>query len=213
MKLISLLTHWGRVTLICVSKLTIIGSDNGLSSGPCQAIIRTNDRILLTGPQGTDFNEILIEIYTLSFKKMPLMSAKRRPFCPSLNELTGIILCMHPANERRHYNVTSSLIGWDHSHKMIPELIWVTQGLTTSRKILLPDVWQTNHQIPLFSESCLHVYQWMNFLKKFNDIQVALLLTLLPPINQIWWLCLVPTVIPPQPPVSLLMFGTEWPKI
>ena len=24
----------------------------------------------------------------------------------------GIILCMHPANERRHYNVTSSLIGW-----------------------------------------------------------------------------------------------------
>ena len=25
------LTHWGRVTHICVSKLTIIGSDNGLS--------------------------------------------------------------------------------------------------------------------------------------------------------------------------------------
>ena len=28
---VSLLTHWGRVTHICVSKLTIIGSDNGLS--------------------------------------------------------------------------------------------------------------------------------------------------------------------------------------
>ena len=27
------LTHWGRVTYICVSKLTIIGSDNGLSPG------------------------------------------------------------------------------------------------------------------------------------------------------------------------------------
>ena len=27
------LTHWGRVTHICVSKLTIIGSDNGLSPG------------------------------------------------------------------------------------------------------------------------------------------------------------------------------------
>ena len=36
------LTHWGRVTLICVSKLTIIGSDNGLSPGRRQAIIWTN---------------------------------------------------------------------------------------------------------------------------------------------------------------------------
>ena len=32
----------------------------------------------------------------------------------------GIILCMRPANERRRYNVTSSLIGWTHVHKMIP---------------------------------------------------------------------------------------------
>ena len=34
---------------------------------------------------------------------------------PSLLEVTGIILCMGPANERRRYNVTSSLIGWVHS--------------------------------------------------------------------------------------------------
>ena len=27
------LTHWGRVTHMCVNKLTIIGSDNGLSPG------------------------------------------------------------------------------------------------------------------------------------------------------------------------------------
>ena len=33
------LTHWGRVTHICVSKLTIIGPDNGLSPGRRQAII------------------------------------------------------------------------------------------------------------------------------------------------------------------------------
>ena len=33
------LTHWGRVTHICVDKLTIIGSDNGLSPGRRQAII------------------------------------------------------------------------------------------------------------------------------------------------------------------------------
>ena len=41
----SWLTHWGRVTQICVSKLTIIVSDNGLSPGRRQANIWTNDGI------------------------------------------------------------------------------------------------------------------------------------------------------------------------
>ena len=41
------LTHWGRVTHICVGKQTIIGSDNGLSPGRRQAIIWTNDGLLL----------------------------------------------------------------------------------------------------------------------------------------------------------------------
>ena len=36
------LTHWGRVTHICVGNLTIIGSDNGLSPGRRQAITWTN---------------------------------------------------------------------------------------------------------------------------------------------------------------------------
>ena len=66
------LTHWGRVTHKCVSKLTIIGSDNGLSPGPRQAIIWTNAGILLIGPLETNFSEILIEIYTFSFKKIHL---------------------------------------------------------------------------------------------------------------------------------------------
>ena len=52
---------------ICVSKLTIIGSDNGLSPGRRQAIIWTNDGILLIGALGTNFSEILIEIQTLLF--------------------------------------------------------------------------------------------------------------------------------------------------
>ena len=47
------LTHWGRVTHICVSKLTIIGSDNGLSPDRRQAIIWNNAGILLIGPLGT----------------------------------------------------------------------------------------------------------------------------------------------------------------
>ena len=57
-----LLTHWGWVTLICVGKLTNIGSDNGLSPGRRQAIIWSNDGILLIGPLGTNFSEILVEI-------------------------------------------------------------------------------------------------------------------------------------------------------
>ena len=66
------LTHWGRVTEICVSKPTIIGSDNGLSPGRRQAIIWTNAKVLWIGPMGINFNDILIEIYSFSFTKMHL---------------------------------------------------------------------------------------------------------------------------------------------
>ena len=87
----TLLTHWGRVTHICVGKQTIIGSDNGLSSGRRQAITWTNAGILLIGPFGTNFSEISIKILTFSFTKMRLKvsSAKWRPFCLGLNVLKG----------------------------------------------------------------------------------------------------------------------------
>ena len=84
-----LLTHWDRVTHICVNKLTIIGSDNGLPPDRRQGILWTNDGLLLIEPLGTNFSEILIEILTFSLKKMRLnvSSAKRRPFCLGLNVL------------------------------------------------------------------------------------------------------------------------------
>ena len=86
------LTHWGRVTHICVGNLTIIGSGNGLSPGRRQAIIWTNAEILSIGPLGTNFSEISIEINTFSFKKMRLKvsSAKWRPFCLGLNVLSAM---------------------------------------------------------------------------------------------------------------------------
>ena len=82
--IILLLTHWGRVTHICVGKLIIIGSDNGLSPDRRQAIIWTNAGILLIRPLGTNFSEILIKIPQFSSTKMHLKisSAKWRPFCP-----------------------------------------------------------------------------------------------------------------------------------
>ena len=52
------LTHWGWATHICVGKLTIIGSDNGLSPGRHQAIIWTNTGILLIRPWGTNFSDL-----------------------------------------------------------------------------------------------------------------------------------------------------------
>ena len=89
LKLISELTHWGRVTHICVGNLTTIGPDNGLSPGRRQAITWINVGILLIGPLGTNFSEMLIEIHTFSFKKIHLKmsSGKWRPFWLGLNML------------------------------------------------------------------------------------------------------------------------------
>ena len=116
------LTHWGRVTHICVSKLTIIGSDNGLSPSRRQPIIWTNAGILLIRPWGTNLSEILIEIDVFSFEKMHLKmsSAKWRPFCLGHNVLiidaslchacfaTGeLILCVIKT-QTYHYMISSS---------------------------------------------------------------------------------------------------------
>ena len=83
----SFLTHRGRVTHICVSKLTIIGSDNGLSPGRRQAIIWTNAGILLIRTLGTNFREILGKIHSIPFKKrhLKMSSAKGRLFSLGLN--------------------------------------------------------------------------------------------------------------------------------
>ena len=61
------LTHWSRVTHICASKLTIIGSDKGLSPDRRQVIIWTNAGILLIALLGINFIEILIEICIFPF--------------------------------------------------------------------------------------------------------------------------------------------------
>ena len=88
-----ILTHWGRVTHICISKLTIIGSDNGLSPSQRQAINWSNGGISLIWNLGTNFSWILSEVYTFSFKKIHLKMSSRkwRPFCLGLNVLNVTI--------------------------------------------------------------------------------------------------------------------------
>ena len=109
------LTHWGRVTHICVGNLTIIGPDNGLSPGRRQTIIWTNAGILLIGPWGINFSENLISIHTFSFKKIHLKmsSAKWRPFCLGL--LTEAILTSHWWG--------SVAITWEQFHREWPAII------------------------------------------------------------------------------------------
>ena len=86
-------THWSRVMPICVSNLSIIGSDNGLSPGWRQAIFWTNAGILLIRTLGTNASEILSEIHTFSFTKMHLKvsSAKWRLFRLGLNVLRELV--------------------------------------------------------------------------------------------------------------------------
>ena len=55
----------------CISKLTIIGSDNGLLSGWHETIIWTNAGISLAGPLRINFIEILIEICTVCILSQP----------------------------------------------------------------------------------------------------------------------------------------------
>ena len=109
------ITHWGRVTHICVGKLTTIDSDNGLSPGRRQAIIWTNAGILLIGPLGTNFSEILIGIQTFSFKKMLLKmsSAKWRPFVSaSMSEIDGLDMDVVCCNVENLYSIAETEAFW-----------------------------------------------------------------------------------------------------
>ena len=102
--------------LCCTYALLNIGSDNGLSPGRHQAIIWNNVGILLIGPLGTNFCEILIKIDTFSFTKIHLKmpSGKWRPFCPGLNVLTAMYifcdlcgtLCPHLTRNSHRFSFT-----------------------------------------------------------------------------------------------------------
>ena len=115
---IYVLTHRGWVTHICVSKLNIIVSDDGLSPGRRQTIIWANTGILyilwyIIRPLGTKFGENLIIIDTFSFKKMYLkMSEKKRPFGLGLNV---IMLNLHMMKD--------AIMDWKHWNTLL--MVWI----------------------------------------------------------------------------------------
>ena len=113
------------MTCICVSKVTIIVLDNGLSPGRHQAIIWANAGILLLGPLRTNFSEILIEIEAFSFRKMHLKmsSSKWRPFRLGLNVLnknndfqkcyTFKLYCTSVTNQQDHKKQIKATKFWN----------------------------------------------------------------------------------------------------
>ena len=66
---LNVLSHRGRVTHVCVGKITFIGSDNGLSPGRRQAIIWINTGILLIVPLETNFSEIQSKLIHFNWRK------------------------------------------------------------------------------------------------------------------------------------------------
>ena len=96
------------MTHICVGKLTTTCSDNGLSPGRRQAILWTNAGIMLIGPLGANFGDILSEIQTFSLRKIHLKipSAKCCPFHLGLNGLTIVMLFAALCCIGRNYNRT-----------------------------------------------------------------------------------------------------------
>ena len=147
------------MTHICISKLTSISSDNGLSPGWRQAIIWTSARILLIGPLGTNFNDILIEIHTFLFKKMHLkmLSGKWRPFCLGLNVLKG-----NTSNCIISFILVYGLAYAYYIKLHITGPLW---GETTSDQWITPQS-VCNLEI-LFTSWCHHVY-WPNIKQKWK---------------------------------------------
>ena len=158
------LTHQGPVTHICVSKLTIIGSDNGLSPGRRQAIIWTNAGILLIGPLGTNFSEILIEIHTFSFKKIDwkMWSGKWRPSCLGLN-----VLKIHQINRsgvwflyailrQWYYNMFHTILGLVIIHDSFQAQMY--NGFV----VLLWLPFPVFHILNCFEDSLIHAQRWLS---------------------------------------------------
>ena len=107
-----MLTHWGRVTHICVDKLTIVGSENGLAPIRRQAIIWTNAGLLSIGHLLTNFSEILIKLQQFTLKKMHLKmsSANRRLCCLGPNVLAQCGIVTPYANSKLGHQVMARLL-------------------------------------------------------------------------------------------------------
>ena len=156
------MTHWRRVTHICVGNLTIIGSDNGLSPGRRHDVIWTNGGNLLIGPTiETKFSEILSGIQAFSNKKMQLKmsSGKWRTSCLGLSVLRVLIKCTQISTDE-------SACSWNilNIRSIHTGAVYVTYLLCLGQvKPVKIDIWPFDHRahraIRLWIQCCHDVCQ------------------------------------------------------
>ena len=174
------------MTHICVGKLIIIGSDNGLSPDRRQAIIWTNTGLLSIRPLRTCFSENLIKMQQFSLKKMhmKMSSTKWRLSCLGIN-----LLIYDP----KHYkdNKSQSLNTPNIPVGNISTMQWCSLGQRVQSRILYirravsgfaPSQWEASFQSDAFSQwlgvnresARIRIYMskrygWMDRTNEWND--------------------------------------------
>ena len=157
---IVVLTQWRQLTHICIGKLNIIGSDNGLSPSRHQAIIWTNAVIFLIWPSGTNSSEMLIEIHTSSLRKMYLKmsSEKWHPFCLGLsvlrNDGNASIFCMFSSEI---FSISRVKI-WVVNHQWNLLWSWWLDSFTVSLHIPFDGQFAREYQWPLKIVAILNIH-------------------------------------------------------
>ena len=121
------LTHWGRVIQIWVSKLNIIGLDNGLSPGRCQDVIWTNAGSLSIGPKlrwdhGNTYEYIVCNCTALSIWIYVIHSYTPLQIMSSL-----CYTCDVPSNAPSHYMSWILHTQWGHLLLCLTKCIFVAQ--------------------------------------------------------------------------------------
>ena len=165
------------MTHICVSKLTIIRSDNCLSLSRRQAIIWTIAGILLTGPLGTNFSE-------LRKIQSKMSSAKWRPFCLGLNVLISLMTSFpaYPAVGWRGSARVPALQGrrlpndlwWSWSQAAHLPAPWYLQRSRISNH-MPSTVWdEITYPFPNSNGCTVEVWEWIsNFIPHFMSVVIS----------------------------------------
>ena len=138
------------MTHICVDKLTIIASNNGLSPDRHQAIIWTNAGILLIWPLRTNFSESLSERHIFSFMKMHIF-IHENAFETVVCEMSAILFwpqCVKSDNTQIEA-WTKWLLFWRQHFQMhfleITFCIWIQFPLNFVPRSPIGNNW--NHQV------------------------------------------------------------------
>ena len=107
------LTYWGRVTHLCVSKIVSLGSGYGISPGRCQAIFWTNVFCMVNWTvwekRSGNFQSKSTHIY-LSNVHLKLSSAKWWPCCLVLNLWTNRGWVTHMCEKTGYCSVQQWLV-------------------------------------------------------------------------------------------------------